>query len=163
MNFGSLNTLCQTLHVVGRVRRLFFTPSTDVLSKRRHKTASLSTFSHFSRKFCGVFFFFLFLFPAGRTAALLNSVIILHHRDIFSDYSASASSLKKCNILEIRGSAWRSTDCKHFGVEEGRGKCFLRTSLFLPPPKNPLNYHNNLAAVVLAGVCAQVHQTAVHS
>lgn len=93
--------------------------------------------------------FFLFLVPVGRTAVLLNSVIILHRRDIFSDYSASASSLKKCNIVEIRGSAWRSTDCEHFGLEEGRGKCFLRTSLFLlpsfasastlpPPPKTSI-------------------------
>lgn len=130
VNFGCLNQLWQTLHAAGSVSRLFsLYRLMFCLSQNEGTEQPLWALSPISRESFVVFF--LFLFPVGWTAALLNSVIILHRRDIFSDYSASASSLKKCYIVEIRGSAWRSTDCKHFGVEGGRGKCFLHTSLFL--------------------------------
>lgn len=71
----------------------------------------------------------------------LNSVIILHLRDILADYSASASSLKqqkkrkKSNILQIRGSAPRSTDCKHFW---GGKSFFAHFFIFVSSPPPPL-------------------------
>lgn len=106
-------------------------------------------------------------FPDRQMPVLINSASPRHflYFGFLVIIRHLTSHKKNLIFVGIRGSLWRSTDSKNFGRVFAHFFVFLRLLGVLLCLQKLLNYHNNLAAVVLIHIrgCTEVHQTPFQS